>query len=296
MTGALYIPGADRTSRWFYDDFPNAAMAAIDKTLLHSTETQKSSGCPGYAGGSTAPQVTINPWPGYQKTWQHFPIIRPGRALGNPSSTPVSENKDNVFQVEIIGFSDPALGRRYNCYLPELPDAGLDYLAKMLAFVHEQWPHPLTIPPTWPLYKVSSYAAMDAAHMSSSQYDRFEGILAHLHAPKPSSHGDVAINIRGLVSRVNLILNPPPPPEPPVAVNLVPSAAKEATMYTLVRVTGGDAVFLSDLITRRWIASRAELAAVQAQLKARGVTDVTVREVDDLTPYGVLVGPVNPKP
>lgn len=214
MAGALYLPGADRTSRWFFDDYPNAAMPRIDKTLIHSTETQKSSGCPGYSGGSTAPQVTINPWKGYRKTWQHFPNNRPGRALGNPSSTPVSENKDNVWQVEVIGFSDPVLGRRYGCYLPELDDAGLDYLAEAIAFVHAEWPHPLTLPPTWPLYKVASWAAMDAAHMTSGEYDRFAGILAHMHAPKPSSHGDAALNIKALVRKIDTILRGGPVADP----------------------------------------------------------------------------------
>lgn len=214
MAGALYVPGADRTARWFLDDFPNQyVMPRIDKTLLHSTETPKTSNCPGYSGGGTAPQITINPWPGYQKMWMHFPINRAGRALGNPSSTPVSENKDNVFQVEIIGYSDPGYGRQYKCYLPELPDDGLDYLADMIAFVHKEWPHPTTLPSTWPLYKVSSWDAMGAAHMSSDAYDRFAGILAHLHAPKPSSHGDVAINIRALKGKVDARLAPAPPPD-----------------------------------------------------------------------------------
>ena len=218
MTGALIYPGADRTSRWFAgpDDFPNQfVMPRIDKTLLHSTETQKAGSCPGYGDGATAPQLTVNPWPGFQRVWQHFPLNRAGRALGNPSSTPVSENKDNVEQVEIIGFSDPDLGRRYGCYLPELPDSGLDYLANVLAFIHREWPHPTTLPSTWPLYKVSSWSAMGAAHMSSDAYDRFSGILAHLHAPVPSTHGDVALNIRSLKSRVDSKLAPAPAPPPP---------------------------------------------------------------------------------
>jgi hypothetical protein len=212
MAGALYLPNADRTSRWFLDDFPNQfVMPRIDKTLLHSTETPKTSGCPGYSGGATAPQITINPWSGHRKIWHHFPINRAGRALGNPSSTPVSENKDNVFQVEIIGYSDPALGRQYGCYLPEMSDADLDYLADAIAFVHKEWPHPTTLPSTWPLYKVSSWPAMDAAHMTSEAYDRFSGILAHLHAPLPSTHGDVALKIQTLKAKVDARLAPPPP-------------------------------------------------------------------------------------
>ena len=118
--GAQWIPGADRTSRFYGNKFPNADMGGIDKLLAHSTETPKTSGCPGYASGTMAPTITINPWKGYQKRWQHFAITKPARALANPSSTPVSENKDRVFQAEIIGYSDPALGRKYGCYLLDL--------------------------------------------------------------------------------------------------------------------------------------------------------------------------------
>lgn len=206
MSGALYLPGADRTSRWFFKAgaYPGQAlMPRIDKTLLHSTETQKTSGCPGYSGGATAPQLTLNPWT--RKAWQHFPLNRAGRALMNPASTPVSENKDNVVQIEIIGFSDPALGRKYNCYLPELPDSGLDWLAEQIAFIHREWPHPTTLPPTWPLYKVSSWPAMNAARMSSREYDDHRGILAHLHA-SGNNHSDVAIKIQSLKGKIDRLL------------------------------------------------------------------------------------------
>jgi peptidoglycan hydrolase-like protein with peptidoglycan-binding domain len=245
VSGALYVPGADRTSRWFLDDYPGQyVMPRIDKTLLHSTETPKSGSCPGYSGGGTAPQITINPWRGFRRMWQHFPINRAGRALGNPSSTPVSENKDNVFQVEIIGYSDPTLGRRYGCYLPELAGDDLDYLVEMLAFVHREWPHPTTLPSTWPLYKVSSWDAMGAAHMSSDAYDRFAGILAHLHAPKPSTHGDVALNIRALKSKLDARLtgNVTPPPSDTYGKFLTEDGILDtATRKAVQRLLGVDA-------------------------------------------------------
>lgn len=288
MTGKIYIPGADRTSRWFFDDFPGQfLMPRIDKTLWHSTETQKRGGCPGYSGGATAPQVTINPWPGYFKIWQHFPIPRAGRALGNPSSTPVSENKDNVFQVEVIGFSDPALGRRYGCYLPELPDAGQQYLAEMIAFVHEEWPHPDTLPPTWPLYKVSSWAAMDAAHMTSSEYDRHAGWLAHLHAPRPSTHGDSALPIVKIRAKKRAILNPAPKPPTPAPV----PTTKEVTMV-LVQVKDTNPVFVSTGTERRWVSSAKRLASLQKAIRAEGGKGVVTEiAADELSGYGELVGP-----
>lgn len=214
MAGSLYIPGADRTSRWFLDNYPSQlVMPRIDKDLLHSTETNKRWPCPGYLGGGTAPQVTINPWSGYQKVTQHFPINRAGRALLNPTSTPVSENRDNVFQVEITGYSDPVLGKAAGCYLPDLSDAELQYIADVLIFVHKEWPHPTTLPPTWPLYKVSSWAAMKSARMTSAQYDEFRGILGHLHA-SGNDHSDVAIRIQTLKAQVDRGLATPKPPKP----------------------------------------------------------------------------------
>lgn len=293
MSGALYLPGADRTSRWFYDDFPNPAMPRIDKTLLHSTETQKTGTCPGYSGGATAPQITINPWAGHRKVWQHFPINRPGRALRNPASTPVSENKDNVFQIEIIGFSDPVLGKRYNCYLPNLTDSDLDYLARQIAFVHEEWPHPLTLPSTWPLYKVSSWAAMDAAHMTSAQYDLFRGILSHLHAPRPSTHGDAALNIRLLVRKVDLILNPPKPPvpKPPQPEPTPPTPTPvEDDMPRLIQVTGQPAQYLTTGAHVYWLQSTAAKANAVAVWGLSGPP----KEVPNLDGLGEFVGPRPP--
>jgi hypothetical protein len=204
VSRALWIPGADRTSRFYGGKYPWSDMPVIEKLLIHSTETPKTSGCPGYYDGSMAPTVTINPWRGHQKIWQHFAINRPARALVNPSSTPVSENRDGVFQVEIIGYSDPALGKKYGCYLPDLADDELDYLAEMLGFVAAEWDVPTTLPPTWPLYKVSSWAAMNAARMTSSEYDRHHGLISHLHA-SGNSHSDAAINIRALKPKVDAV-------------------------------------------------------------------------------------------
>ena len=224
MSKALYLPGANRTDRWFLDNYPaQFTFDRLEKLLWHSTETPKTSGCPGYSSGAVAPQVTINPWPGHQKTWQHFPLNRAGRALSNPTSTPVSENKDYVLQVEVIGYSDPGYGRQYGCYLPELPQEGIDYLAEFAAFVTREWGVADTLPPTWPLYKVSSWAAMDAAHMTSSAYDAHRGWLAHLHAPSPSTHGDAALPIAKIRDKKRALLAPAPPPTTGEPVATVPN-------------------------------------------------------------------------
>ncbi|MBT9255362.1 hypothetical protein KMZ30_07225 [Phycicoccus sp. KQZ13P-1] len=202
MTRSLWLPGADRSSHYFGDDYPGLSQKSIDKLVAHSTETDKRWGCPGYQGGATAPTITVNPWPGYQQTWQHFPANTSARALLNPTWTPVSENKDDVAQVEIIGYSEPNLGKARGCYLPDLPLEGLEYVARILRWYHDEWGVRLVRPATWPWYRVSNEAAFREARMSSGEYDRYAGVLAHLHV-SGNEHRDVAIDIDRLLSIAN---------------------------------------------------------------------------------------------
>lgn len=194
MTNALWYPGADRTSRWFGDAFDGLIQGVLDKLVLHSTETDKRWGCPGYQNGATAPTLTVNPWAGYRKVWQHLQANESARALLNPSSTPVAENKDRVAQLEIIGYSDVKLGKARGCYLPDLDDDGLQYVADIVRWYHVEWGIRLVAPPTWPYYQVSSAAAFADARMTSAEYDKYAGVLAHLHV-SGNAHQDVAINI-----------------------------------------------------------------------------------------------------
>lgn len=294
MSKALFIPDADRTSRWFGNKYNGVLQSYLHKMLLHSTETPKTSACPGYSDGATAPTITINPWPGFRHTWQHFQNNESARALGNPASTPVSENKDGVFQVEIIGYSDPALGRKYGCYLPELPEAGMDYLAKELAFVHREWDIPVTLPSVWPLYKVSSWAAMDDAHMTSAQYDAYRGILAHLHAPKPSSHGDVAINYRLLRDKIVAINSPKPPPEPE------PDPIIEVPDMFFYQLQGSEvpeiaqAIIVCDGFKMRWVQPYPGWVRLKGAYRFNTGKDPAVVGVKDLT--GIASTWVGPKP
>lgn len=199
MTKALYLPGANRTAHWHAPKFDGRIFTTLEKILLHSTETPKTSGCPGYNYGKAAPTLTINPWPGYQRAWQHFPLTESARALVNPTSTTVSENKDNVCQIEIIGYSDKGHGVPRGCYLPDLPDAGLDYLADALAFIAREWDVPNVWASPWPTYPASY--GNSPARMTSSEYDRFRGFLGHLHA-SGNTHGDPTIDVAGLKARV----------------------------------------------------------------------------------------------
>lgn len=197
MPKPLHMPGADRTTKWFADDFSSSVFSDLEKIVLHSTETPKTSGCPGYRGGAFAPTLTINPWPGYQKVWQHFPLNESARALVNASSTAVGENKDNLCQVEIVGYSDGDYGKPRGCYLPDLPEEGLSYLAGHLAFIAREWTVPLVRPRLWPAYP-ASYGD-SPARMSGPEFDNYAGVCAHLHA-SGNTHGDVSIDIDRLLA------------------------------------------------------------------------------------------------
>jgi len=89
------------------------------------------------------------------------------------------------------------------------------------------------------------------------------------------------------ISRVKHFAQPSKPETKPDPVPPVTQKVKKMT--TLVQLEGKDPVWVSDLITRRWIQSPAELSAVQLALKAAGLP-TTVNVVKSLAPYGVVVG------
>ncbi len=193
MSKALYLPGADRTSQWFGGNWDGLVVPDLDKILLHSTET---TGWPGYNGtGSNAPTATLNPWT--RKIRQHFILPESARALMNPDSTPVSENKDRLCQFEIIGYSDSAVARRIGRTdrdLDNLTDADLKWLAGIIVFVMKEWtvPNKWATPFPWPRYPASW--GNTSSRMSSAEYDVFSGVLGHLHA-SGNTHGDPKINV-----------------------------------------------------------------------------------------------------
>ena len=295
MTKALYIPGADRTSQWFGGNWAGLIVPDLDKILLHSTET---SGWPGYNGnGSNAPTMTINPWT--RKIRQHFILPESARALVNPSSTPVSENKDEVCQIEIIGYSDSAVAKkvgRTDRDLDNLTDSDLRWIASLLVFIMREWTVPTVwaTPFPWPRYPASY--GNTSSRMSSSEYDKFAGILGHLHA-SGNDHGDPKINVVKLKQFVTELLSPAPKPPAPTPAPSPTPTRKEKDVKLLVQLEGTDPVFLSDLITRRHIVDGEDLADTRRALAAGGYA-TTVKKVKRLKAYGVIVGndPLAPEP
>lgn len=199
-----FYPPADRTTQWWEKKFDRGYFTKIEKILLHTTET---SSWPDYDGGAKAPTLTY-----YVKTrkWrQHNYLDTSARALGDPASTPVRENRDNVIQIEIIWYAAKA---------KDLPDTAYRDLAAFIAYVREEWGGPNLVTAAF----VGNSAA-GGAHMTSAQYDAFNGILGHQHAPSPSTHWDPgAINGALLLKYVRELENkapvvtPPPTPATPV--------------------------------------------------------------------------------
>lgn len=202
MARSLIYPAADQSRR--YDTrYPGIIQSGVDKIVLHSTETAREWGCPGYSGGGAAPTFTIDPWGG--KVWQHFPVTVSARALLNPSSTSVSENRDNVCQIEIIGYSDEKIAAKWGSDLRKMGDAEYANIARLVKWIADEFDVPLRSPSSWPAYP-SSYGN-SSARMTSSEYDRYSGILAHLHV-SGNSHGDVTLDPGRLIRACGGITTP----------------------------------------------------------------------------------------
>ena len=191
MARSTRYPGADLTRFYGHGGYSGIDQTRLEKIVLHSTETSAKWGCPGYAGGGNAPTFTINPWPGYRKIWQHFDTNESARALLNPSSTPVSENRDGVCQIEIIGYSDARTAKTYGYDLRNLTDDDYAYIGRLVGWIAREWDVPLVTPDLWPSYPASY--GNSTARMTSREYDAFTGVLGHLHV-SGNSHGDPTID------------------------------------------------------------------------------------------------------
>ncbi len=192
---AVFYPPADRSTQWFSGTYPGSPFGPIiEKIVLHTTETGT---WPGYAGGASAPNLTYDP---RSHRWrQHFRLDRSARALRDPSSTLVRENRDNVAQIEIICTCDAAFARKYGyLHVTQLDDRALRDLGAFIRFMHDHWGTPLTAATIWLPYP-SSYGNT-TARMSGPTYDAYRGVLGHMHC-SGNVHGDPGtINIARIMA------------------------------------------------------------------------------------------------
>ena len=192
---ATLFPGADHTTQWYGKG--NYTMPGIDKLLLHTTE---GTGWPTYDGGLKAPTLTFNP--GARAVRQHFPLNGSARALRDPTSTPVRENRDNVVQVEIIGFA--AKSAQWDAWT-------VNTIADLWVFLNAEWGTPLTAIKLW---VPATPWGTDSQRLSSVAYDAFAGLLGHEHAPGNDHRDPGKPDIATIVERARGMATNPAPISP----------------------------------------------------------------------------------
>lgn len=184
MTGPTLYPKADRHAQWIGSRFGGVTMAMTrPKLVLHTTET--AGGWPGYQDGAVAPTLTYDPW---THRWrQHFPINHSARALLDPSSTVVRENRADVVQVEVSCYCDPAHAGSGKG-IKDLDAKAYQDLAEFVVWLHEEWSLPLRALASFKAYP-SSAGAGNGVRLSSDAYAQGSGVLGHQHVPG-NLHGD----------------------------------------------------------------------------------------------------------
>jgi hypothetical protein len=267
----IYLRGANITAQWYADNYSGTTFPRVDKFLLHTTET---GGWPGYSAGAKAPNATY--YPKFRQIRQHFGINRSSRALRDPSSTLVRENRDNVFQLEIICYSQYSLAvERGGIWVGDLTASHMRDIAAMILQCHRDWDLPLQSSVTWREGRKTWY---NDVRLSGPQFDAYRGILGHVHA-SGNDHWDPGgfrysrledgldyqlVN-HPVYGGGSVVVPPPPAPEPPPPLDLL----RKATDMILVKQAGTDP-------TRIWLltgTSRRHVAdfAAFTQLRAAGV-------------------------
>jgi hypothetical protein len=260
----IYIKGANTTAQWYQSKYQDASyFSRIDKFDLHTTET---GGWPGYSAGASAPNATY--YPKFRQIRQHFGINRSARALRDPSSTLVRENRDNVFQLEIICYSDYRLAvERGGLWVGDLTTSHMRDIAAMILQCHRDWDLPIQSSVTWREGRKTWY---NDVRLSGPQFDAYRGILGHVHT-SGNTHWDpggfrysrlkAALDYQLVNHPVygggGVVVPPLPPPPPPLDL------LRKATDMILVKEKNSDRVWLLTGTSRRYVADPAAFQALK---------------------------------
>lgn len=239
-TDRIY-PKANTTAQWFEPLFDRATFTRIDKFLLHTTETI---GWPGYSRttrGDSAPNITYNPRT--REFRQHNYANTSARALVDPSSTPVRENRDNVFQIEIICYTDLIKAASVGgTKVTDLTDDNLRDIAELYRWLNEKWDCPILCSLEFPPYR-----PYKNVRLTSSQFDAYRGLCGHMHA-SGNTHTDPGnINV-GKIMKFALGLTSPTPVEDEVTpqdIDAIANAvlAKLNVEHPTLKTADGKAVY-----------------------------------------------------
>jgi hypothetical protein len=202
------LKGANITAQWYQDAYLGLFFAYLEKVCLHTTETK---GWPGYSGGASAPNATYHPL--LRSIRQHFENNRSARALRDPSDTFVRENRDRVWQLEIVAYSDYALARSVGgLWIGDLRDEHYEDIAWMLIQLHRDLGLPLTSQIRW---AEGQKTYVSGRRLSSSGWDACRGIATHF-AVSGNTHWDAGgFFYSRLAAKILELLTPVPIPIPP---------------------------------------------------------------------------------
>lgn len=171
-------------------------------SLVHTTETL---GLPSYSDGRSAPHLTYTPR--FHEWTQHTRLDISARSLRNEPGG-VQTNRKSVLQVEIVCYSARSVGaRRGGLWVADLDGRSLDDIRDFLRWTVEEF----GVIWKWPDKQALSYAQANAPgfRLSGPEWDAYDGILGHQHAPE-NVHWDP-----GALDWPALMEEPPPPPPPP---------------------------------------------------------------------------------
>jgi hypothetical protein len=245
---AKVLKGANATAQWYFDNFPGGTIFdRLEKFAVHTTETR---GWPGYGGGASAPNATY--FPARREIRQHFPNNVSARALEDRSKTPVRENRDRIFQLEIIAYSDKEKGDTVNgLWIGDLTDAHFTDIAQMMIQLNEEEGLPLRTSVTW---KEGSTSFVSGVRLSSASFDAYRGILGHVHVSGNAHWDPGGFRASQLTAKIAELTTQ----APPAPIRKVPTMflVKQDNTERVWAITGDS--------KRRFVASRTALEALEA--------------------------------
>jgi hypothetical protein len=174
------------------------------KGLLHTTEGRTAADAfAAFNNKGSWPHFTASFTANRFQIWQHIPLDRAGRALGNPAGG-VETNRANVIQIELVGTADELVADHWdapNLYVESWPAKYLAGIAAWMRWVEANFAVPRRCTVRFLKYP-SSAGANNPNRLSGPDWVEYVGWLGHQHAPEQlRGHGDPGrINIAALLT------------------------------------------------------------------------------------------------
>jgi len=267
---ALVLRGANVTAQWYEDDFTGESVfPSLEKFVGHTTETR---GWPGYSGGASAPNATYHPR--LREIRQHFPSNYSARALRDPTSTVVRENRDRVFQLEVVCYSDKALARSVDgLWVGDLTDSHFTDIAWICIQLNEDLGLPLRTSVQW---REGQGTFVSGVRLSGPQFDAYRGILGHVHVSANTHWDPGGFYASRLMAKIAQLTAPLPVP--------VPTPTGDPDMSLLIQK--GESVGILLQGDRALSLSIADARLIRDQSKAQGAP---VPLITGVSPAGIKV-------